>query len=502
MEMRAEGRGKGDGRWYSEPWNIFWVGFALRVAVILIGHTYKVRTDQANFNFGFEAGRIARSVATGHGYANPFNGASGPTAWLTPLYPLLMAAAFKLFGVYSRGAALALLVVDSAFSAAVAPAVYEIAARCFDARGIARRGSKAAAPVAVWSAWVWAVYPAALQYAIHWLWEMSLTVCLFAWAMVVVLRLRGVGEDVAAEGEHTPGAKAPDFAGDMRPEAEASGYPLSVKAEVLGDLLPAEAGDGDMSPVKGGTRCLLWVVLGVLWGLIALSNASLLLCLPAMIVWVAWPELRRRRISLRTLWGAVLTTVMFAAVLAPWVARNERVLHALVLTRSNFGVEFYNSSLPSNDGLPWGTAMPLWQGDPVFKEYERMGEVKFAQMRQAKAMANLRKRPGLFVRWTVGRFFFFWDGTPHPPDRHPVQEYLRQLSYSFISACGLLGLMLMARRRVEGAGMFVLAFALVPLVYYMVTVQPRFRHPIEPLIAVLAVYLFRSTEPRRDRGRV
>ncbi len=101
------GRVEGDVRWRSRfqaPWVIFWVGFALRVVVILVGHTYKVRTDQANFNFGFEAGRIARSLATGQGYANPFNGVSGPTAWLPPLYPLLMAGAFKVFGVYSRGA--------------------------------------------------------------------------------------------------------------------------------------------------------------------------------------------------------------------------------------------------------------------------------------------------------------------------------------------------------------------------------------------------------------
>ena len=456
MERRREVGVTEGRRWFTSPWMIFCAAFGLRVAVILIGHTYKVRTDQANFNFGFEAGRIARSVATGHGYANPFNGVSGPTAWLTPLYPLLMAAAFKLFGVYSRGAALALLVVDSAFSAAVAPAVYEIAERCFDARGIARRGSKYAAPVALWSAWLWAVYPAALQYAIHWIWEMSLTVCLFSWAVVVALRLRGVGEE----------------------EQEVGSRKQEVESRKYG----------------------LWVGLGVLWGLIALSNASLLLCLPAMMIWVAWPELRRWRISLRTVGGAVLTTVMFAAVLAPWVARNERVLHALVLTRDNFGVELYNSSLPSNDGLPWGTAMPLWQGDPVFKVYERMGEVKFAQMRQKEAIANLRARPGLFVRWTVGRFFFFWDGTPHPANGHAVMEYLRQLSYSFISACGLLGLALMLRRRVEGVGLFALTFLLVPLVYYLVTVQPRFRHPIEPLIAVLAVYLFRSTEEHRDRG--
>jgi len=63
--------------------------------------------------------------------------------------------------------------------------------------------------------------------------------------------------------------------------------------------------------------------------------------------------------------------------------------------------------------------------------------------------------------------------------------------------CGLLGLGLMLRRRVPGAGLFLLAFLLVPLPYYLLTVQARFRHPIEPLIAVLAVYLFRSAEKNR-----
>jgi hypothetical protein len=438
---------------FRAPWVIFWVAFALRVVVIVVGHTYKVRTDQANFNFGFEAGRIARALATGHGFANPFNGESGPTAWLPPLYPLLMAGAFKLFGLYSRASALALMVVDSAFSAAVAPAVYEIAARCLDARGIARRGSNYVAPVALWSAWLWAVYPAALQYAIHWIWEMSLTACLFAWAVVVVLRLRGVGED----------SRPVDDDGAVMNEAPR---------------------------FNGG----LWVVLGVLWGLIALSNASLLLCLPGMMIWVAWPQLRAGRLGMRTIAGAVLTTVAFALVLAPWVARNERVLHAFVPTRSNFGVELYESTLERNDGFPWGTTIPLWTGDREFKRYVQMGEVKYAAMRAAEAKARIRARPWRTVKWTLDRFLFFWDGTPHPANGKPLQEYLRQLSYSFISACGLLGLLLMVRRRVEGAGLFAVIFVLLPLPYYLVTVQPRFRHPMEPLIAVLAVYLFRSAE--------
>jgi hypothetical protein len=464
---------------------IFWVGFALRVVVILVGHTYRIRIGQGNFDFGFEAGRIARSLATGHGYGNPFNGMSGATAWLPPVYPLLMGAAFKVFGVYTRAAALALMIVDSAFSAAVAPAVYEIAARCFDARGIARRGSKFAAPVALWSAWLWAVYPAALQYAVHWVWEMSLTACLFAWAIVVALRLRGVGEDGT---EHTSGAKAPIFPQAMRPE-ETSG--LSLRLPASGYLFVA------------GTRneLLLWFVLGVLWGLIALTNASLLLCLPAMMVWIAWPELRGFRLGWRTIAGAVLTCVAFAAVLAPWVVRNERVMHAFVLTRSNLGVELYESTLERNDGFPWGTTVPLWTGDPEYKEYVRMGEIPFAKMRGEDAKERIEARPGRTARWTLDRFLFFWDGTPHPAERHPVQEYLRQLSYCFLSVCGLLGLGLMLRRRVEGAGLFALIFLLLPLPYYLVTVQPRFRHPMEPLIAVLAVFLFRSTEKKRIESR-
>ena len=437
---------------------IFWVGFALRVVVILVGHTYRIRTSQGNFDFGFEAGRIARSLVTGQGYGNPFNGISGPTAWLPPLYPLLMAGAFKVFGVYTRGAALALMVVDSAFSAAVIPAVYEIAARCFDARGIARRASTYAMPVAVWSAWMWAVYPAALQYAVHWVWEMSVTACLFSWAVVVALRLRGVGEE-------GPGLKP------------------------------------SPNPKNQSQRLGLWFVLGVLWGLIALTNASLMLCLPAMMVWIVWPQVRAWRLGGGTVVGAVLTCVAFGAVLAPWVVRNVRVMGAPVLTRDNFGVELYESTLERNDGFPWGTTVPLWTGDAEYKQYVNMGEIAFAKMRGEQAKERIRARPWRTAKWTLDRFLFFWDGTPHAANGHLANEFLRQLSYSFLSVCGLLGLGLMLRRRVEGAGLFAAIFLLLPLPYYLVTVQPRFRHPMEPLIAVLAVYLFRSTDKKQVESR-
>lgn len=450
--------------WWARPWTIFWVAFGLRVACILIGHTYRIQPINDHFRFGFEMGRIARSLVEGHGYGNPFNGASGPTAWVMPLYPLLLALAFKLFGVYSAGAAIFVLVVNSAFSAAIAPAVYEIGQRCFDAYGIARRQARHSAPVAVWAAWMWAAYPAALQYAIHWIWEMSVSTCLFTWAVVLALRLRRVGDL----------SRVRTF------------FDSDLAYSHADEPLPQQPGIGT------------WLAFGLLWGLTLLSNASLLLCLPAMLLWILWPLRRTPGVLLPQLTRAVLSCVVIAACMAPWIVRNERTMHAFIPTRSNFGAEFDESLKAEHQGLPYTTVLPLWTGDPDFQRYLHNGEVAYARERMVSAKARLHANPGRFLGWSLDRFLWFWDGTPHPVEHHPEQEYLRQLSYSFLSVCGVLGLLLALKRRVPGAGLMGLIFLCMPLLYYFVIVQPRFRHPLEPLIAVLAVYLFRATEPRKQ----
>lgn len=457
-----------DRRRFRAPAAIFWVAFGLRLAGILIGHTYRIRPIDNHFDFGFEAGRIAQSLATGHGYSNPFNGNSGPTAWLPPLYPLLLALCFKLFGIYTRAAAFAIMALDSLFSALIAPAIYEIAARCLDAHNLARRASQKAAPVALWSAWIWAVYPGAMQYAVHWVWEMSLSACLFTWAFVMALRLRQIGQqkDVVSPTRATSPAalhEAPEQAPGTHP------------------------------------RWALWCVFGTLWGCIVLSNASLALMLPASLVWILWPLLpfgnHARSDDLpQALAGAAAACVVFGLVLTPWVIRNERTLHAFVLTRDNMGVELWQSSrFDRNGSLNWGTSLPLSPLEPEFQRYVQQGEVRYAAEKGAIAKQTIRTHPGRFLAYTLQRVQFFWFCTPHPPEKHPVLEYLRVLLYAATSLAGLLGLALMLRHHTPASALFGLAILLVPLVYYAVTVQPRFRHPLEPLLTIAAVYLFRST---------
>ena len=420
---------------------MFWVALTVRVLYMTLAHTYRVRVLLDHFQFGWEMGRIARALATGYGYADPFNGHSGPTAWTPPLYPVLLAGVFKVFGVYTARSAWMILAINSVFSAGIAPAVYEMAWRCF---GRDTKGLK----VALWSGWLWALYPAAIQFAVHWIWEMSVTAFLFAWVLVLALRVRGIG---------TPGS----------------------------------------AQVQTARR---WIGFGLLWGAIALSNSSLLLFMPGCALWMVWGPRGLGNGIGRRLRNVTLSAIFFVAVVSPWVVRNWYAFHAFVPMRANLGAEIYESVRPSNHGFPWGAALPLAETAPDYLRYKRLGEVRYSKEQGERAGRIIAAHRTLFYAHAVKRIYFFWVSVPHPIEKSVTVEVVREINYAFLSLGGLLGLLLALRRRVPGAWLFFWAFAMVPLPYYFLTVQARFRHPLEPVITVLIVYLFQSAElPRTER---
>ncbi len=153
------------------------VAFVLRVAWILIGHTYKIKPTDENFGFGWEMGRIAASLASGHGFSNQFGPPTGPTAWEPPLYPYLTAGVFLLFGIYSKASAFVLLTLNSACSALTCVPIFKIARRIFSER------------VAVGSAWAWALLPNVMFWCTRWIWETSLSALLLAMVIWLTLTL-------------------------------------------------------------------------------------------------------------------------------------------------------------------------------------------------------------------------------------------------------------------------------------------------------------------------
>ena len=416
-------------------WRIVWIGFFIRIAYMTLAHTYRVRPYGDHFQYGWEMARIARALVTGYGYADPFNGHTGPTAWVTPAYPLLIAGVFKLTGIYTPLSAWILLAMNSLLSALIIRNTWEIAERCYGAS------------VALWSAWIWALYPAAMQYAVRWIWEMTLTAFLFSWVLVLALRMRGIGSEAGGAG-------------------------------------------GAASYASTGQARQRWAVFGLLWGLIALSNPAILIFLPVCGVWIlagagrAWP---------RQLGNAALAAVLCLVVIAPWSYRNWHTFHRFIPMRGNFGAELYLGNGPGAVGLLMEYNHP-GESEPQRLLYKQMGEVAYVAMRGAKAKALIAADKPRFVKLSLKRLYYSWCGVPHPSDDAPLVEYSRNLNFQFTSIAGLFGLALALHRRKPAAGLFAAAFLLLPLMYYFVTAHARFRHPFEPLIAILGVYLFQSAE--------
>ena len=97
--------------------------------------------------FHQETGNIAYSLAMGKGFSSPFGRDTGPTAWVAPVYPLLIAGIFRIFGVETIRSFFAAISMNILFSAATCLPIF------YAGKRIAGLGTAVAA------AWFWALLP-------------------------------------------------------------------------------------------------------------------------------------------------------------------------------------------------------------------------------------------------------------------------------------------------------------------------------------------------------
>jgi hypothetical protein len=279
-----------------------------------------------------------------------------------------------------------------------------------------------------------------MQYAVKWIWETTLTVFLFQLALLIALRVSCV----------TSGA---------------------------------ESGRG-----TDGPTWLRWLGFGLVWGLIALSNPALLLFLPVCGVWML---ARSGSDWHRHLPKAIGSGLVFLALIAPWSWRNQQVFHQFVPFRTNFGAELYLANGPGATGALMSYDHPI-VNEKQLQLYSQMGELRYSAWRGQLAKQAIHSDWPRFLRLCLTRVYFFWFGVPNA-DLSLIANFGRGLNYGFTSLAGLLGLALALRRRIPCSKLFATAFLLLPLVYYIVTAHARFRHPLEPLITLLGVFLFQQS---------
>jgi hypothetical protein len=127
--------------------------------------------------FQQETGNIAYSLVQGKGFGSVFRMETGPTAWLAPVYPLLVAEIFKIFGIFTARGFLAAAFLNILFSSAACVPIF------FGAKRVGGVG------LASLAAWLWALFPNAIMIPFEWIWDTSLSALLAATILWATLTL-------------------------------------------------------------------------------------------------------------------------------------------------------------------------------------------------------------------------------------------------------------------------------------------------------------------------
>jgi hypothetical protein len=130
------------------------------------------------FTRGQEMGLLAKSIVEGHGLGSPFGPSTGPTAFIAPGYPLLIAGVFKLLGTYSLASAVVIILGQIALNLLTIWLILWVARRIFDRR------------VAWVAGLVWAC-----SLPVIWIptifWDTSIAICLLVGLIALVVRFQG-----------------------------------------------------------------------------------------------------------------------------------------------------------------------------------------------------------------------------------------------------------------------------------------------------------------------
>src|SRR5947209_16646557 len=153
------------------------MAFALRVG-FAADQIHKIpQAALAEAPFAQETGNIACALASGKGFSNPFRRETGPTAWLTPVYPLIVAGTFKVFGIFTAASFFFLVFLNAIFSAAACLPLFLAGRRV------------ASSTAGLLGAFLWAIFPAAVMMPFEWIWDTSLSALLAAALLWATLEL-------------------------------------------------------------------------------------------------------------------------------------------------------------------------------------------------------------------------------------------------------------------------------------------------------------------------
>jgi len=221
-------------------------------------------------------------------------------------------------------------------------------------------------------------------------------------------------------------------------------------------------------PLVSRSRMLsAWVLFGILAAVAGLTNTTLLAVFPFLWLWLWFtsrgqPDSSGKRLA--------VSLAAFVLVMMPWTIRNYEVFHRLMPVRDNFGLELW---LGNHEGV----ARRFDSDFPILNptEYNRLGELRFMEEKRVIALEFIREHPAQFLRLSADRTFHYWT----------APEVATWLPLTILA---WLGLILALRRKGRDAWPYAIVMLVFPVIYYVTHTFNSYRHPMEPVMFMLAAY--------------
>lgn len=217
-----------------------------------------------------------------------------------------------------------------------------------------------------------------------------------------------------------------------------------------------------------------WVLLGLVFGIGALTRQTLLLFVPFLFGWIIWRAFRRLR------WKDVLLSLgMIGLVILPWTAYNYFTFHDFLLLNSNGGFWFFSSNHPNQ-----GTNFDPTYVAPIPEDLQGLSEPAEDRALFQRGLGFVAADPVRFMLLTVNRMKDYFWMTPSE-NSSLISNVGRILSFPLYLPFMLYGLYHSRQRWKECAPLYL--YVLFEAIFCLVSwAAPRYRLPSDSLMMVFA----------------
>jgi 4-amino-4-deoxy-L-arabinose transferase-like glycosyltransferase len=386
------------------------IALAIRLAVVPFVYDEWM---QPYFVAHWEQGNVARALLAGHGFGSPFL-STQPSAIMPPVYPLILAALFFVFGIHTLASILAALSLNCLFSALATIPVFLMARRSFGPR------------VALWAGWGWVFSPYGIYFSAEWAWSTHLLLLCLCWLLYLAQDL------------------------------------------------------------EQSSKLRLWAGFGLLAGFAGMTEPSILILVPFLLVLAAW---RLAHAGKRWFLPGLMASLALAAAISPWMIRNAVVFHRFIPMRDSMGLEMWLGN--NGDSQHWRSGNLHPNHDAAELAEYNSGELAYMAHKAQQAHSYIHSHPRWYAWMCARRALYLWTGYWSFSSSYLAGEPLDVANVpvcTCMTLLGFIGLFLAWRRHPFEAFRYGGVLFLFPLLYYFSHPEAYRMRPVDPLIVILGCY--------------